>query len=673
MSIINLGLYGVALERPPIDKEKYPGMEGLWRKCKGTTELRAAGKRNPALSTGLLEAMEPVNALLLDRFEQLNLKGEHFERGVDVSEADADDFYSALQIVAPGLSLSRRSIKRRDFNNPGPLKEFVTSHCTMDPYKFEVGKLCWFEQLEILQRNNKGELPEEEVQLLYRTYKCKFGCPPPSTSPLDFLAMSRELPRPQKNAAGQYKSFDEVFGKPTPVDIPELNPGAKKEIAATTVLQKEKLRCMLICVGCGKQRGVYVHANPERSRVNGALVSSLLPDLLDLNNKTFLCGDDVDLVEFADLQGNNRPFVRVTLTCASPMELQLYSSGILGGASKTTCGYCGEEGELLPMQGETTLLLPVCDACKAQYMAPRSSGRQNTKFDLGSRRAAATVAATNRSAQINAAKAAAAKGGAAPKISAHGDSSVKRAADSNSAQLKAQPKKQKRPKKGETSPEDLFSASEDEDEDDEVEVEVEDEDEDEDEDGDANMKTSKKCDSMGDAPEEASKMMEAAYPAECRALLLKTEYLETSEPKVDAALVGLSAVILDGGTWKRVIVTAVPNPRSSRRSSSEVDLRVTVDVGHLKQRQKFMLEELQGQPSSEKFTWALVRTKAIGEQRCFFADSKKCMTPFVDATAHKCKCGHAMHNLCNLKFQEPHFEEPKYGEFFCPECISTHL
>jgi hypothetical protein len=150
------------------------------------------------------------------------------------------------------------------------------------------------------------------------------------------------------------------------------------------------------------------------------------------------------------------------------------------------------------------------------------------------------------------------------------------------------------------------------------------------------------------------------------------EYLQSSEPKVDADLIGLSVVLLDGGTWKRTIVTAVPNQRSSRRSQAEVDLRVTVDVGQSKQRQKFMLEELQGQPSSEKFQWALVRTKATGEQRCFFADSKKCMTPFFDATGHKCKCGHAMHNLCNMNLQKLHFKEVKYGQFFCPKCIPTH-
>lgn len=47
MSILNLALYGVALERPMISHDSYPGMEERFLSCKTTSDLRATGKRYP--------------------------------------------------------------------------------------------------------------------------------------------------------------------------------------------------------------------------------------------------------------------------------------------------------------------------------------------------------------------------------------------------------------------------------------------------------------------------------------------------------------------------------------------------------------------------------------------------------------------------------------------------
>lgn len=100
MSILNLGLYGVALERPLIDQQKYPGMEHLFTTSKSVSDLRAAGKRFPQLMHGLEAALQPVNDLLYNRFEQLQLKGVPFSRGEKASREEADAFFDCIKVVS---------------------------------------------------------------------------------------------------------------------------------------------------------------------------------------------------------------------------------------------------------------------------------------------------------------------------------------------------------------------------------------------------------------------------------------------------------------------------------------------------------------------------------------------------------------------------------------------
>ena len=167
---------------------------------------------------------------------------------------------------------------------------------------------------------------------------------------------------------------------------------------------------------------------------------------------------------------------------------------------------------------------------------------------------------------------------------------------------------------------------------------------------------------MAEAPKDGHlETFQHGFPRECIALLMPDEYFALVEPPIDAALVCLTIVFEEGRVWKRGVVTAVPSGRTSRNVNKDVSF----DVG--KTRCTFMLEEGEGTPSSEKFTWALVKKKAAGDQLCFFADST-CLTPFVDASNHRCECGHAMHNLCNMDFQQTRGEVEE-GKFYCRDCL----
>ena len=99
------------------------------------------------------------------------------------------------------------------------------------------------------------------------------------------------------------------------------------------------------------------------------------------------------------------------------------------------------------------------------------------------------------------------------------------------------------------------------------------------------------------------------------------------------------------------------------------DDRSALHVGKSKAVHVFELVECEGQLISPSFTWAVMRAKATGAQRCFFADLT-CSTPDAGASLHKCQCGNAMYNLCTQRYQTAHFKtEADFGKFYCYSCI----
>lgn len=106
MSILNLALYGVAMERPLIKQNKFPGMEHMFTTSKTTADIRAAGKRFPQLVEGLDDALKPLYDMLYDRFEQFSLKDASFRRGVKASSSEADIFFDEIKVCAMSESHS---------------------------------------------------------------------------------------------------------------------------------------------------------------------------------------------------------------------------------------------------------------------------------------------------------------------------------------------------------------------------------------------------------------------------------------------------------------------------------------------------------------------------------------------------------------------------------------
>ena len=135
MSIINLALYGVAIERPKIDEETYPGEEDRFRRTKTIAELRKTGDRFPSMVKGFNEAVQPLFDVLMQRFVQLSLKGEKFSRGETVSSERVDDFFNSVKPMLSDPTVKRGEVKRKHVTADCEYKRFWDSHVLADRYK----------------------------------------------------------------------------------------------------------------------------------------------------------------------------------------------------------------------------------------------------------------------------------------------------------------------------------------------------------------------------------------------------------------------------------------------------------------------------------------------------------------------------------------------------------
>lgn len=206
--------------------------------------------------------------------------------------------------------MQRGDFKRKHLSSP-LLKEFIETHCILDPYKVEVYKGCWHSQLCALKAKNYGHLPEDQVNGLYSSFSCKFGCPPPITPANVFVDML-EVPRPKKCAgvSSKYESFDDTYGTPTPLDLPPLNPGAPTELAPPGTLEKEKVQGTIACTSCKRLRCIYVKTKlsaTTNGAPRGCSLKDVLNEAIEANRESYSCGVDLDLQGFEVLSGTCRP------------------------------------------------------------------------------------------------------------------------------------------------------------------------------------------------------------------------------------------------------------------------------------------------------------------------------------------------------------------------------
>ena len=93
MSILNLGLQGVALLRDQMSSE----MEDLFSKKNTLEEIRIASKNNPQLESELRNSIKSIHQLLNGRTERLVLDKKNF---ICKNPADNEEITSFFEVIS---------------------------------------------------------------------------------------------------------------------------------------------------------------------------------------------------------------------------------------------------------------------------------------------------------------------------------------------------------------------------------------------------------------------------------------------------------------------------------------------------------------------------------------------------------------------------------------------
>jgi len=153
-----------------------------------------------------------------------------------------------------------------------------------------------------------------------------------------------------------YQDFNSLYGhNTTEKDLPSKKDRHEcKELAPNGTLIAARVRDFVFCTSCSKLRCLFSQYALNDSDF----------ELLQMAMETFVytCGSPI-VPEDHPLY--NKIFVRMNLTCNSPIEQVYYSSKV---EHSQICYYCGEEENLVePSQeilSQFQIVYPLCEVCQ---------------------------------------------------------------------------------------------------------------------------------------------------------------------------------------------------------------------------------------------------------------------------------------------------------------------
>ncbi|XP_078662871.1 uncharacterized protein LOC144906461 isoform X3 [Branchiostoma floridae x Branchiostoma belcheri] len=327
MSILNIGLQNVALERKPLSEE----LEKLLTRAGSMADVRRLAQEHPELAEGWRCSIESVQALLLARFSRLALKDKPFQVMDPVSQTEIEELFEMLKALFPDLDVTK--LQKQHTKKSSTYTNWLQQHCRQTQYSFQVRK-C-------------------------QDASC---CEPPTLGEEQL----RWLPEPQLDPSGDhYLPFKEVYPMDTTeVDRPTLVSARSGKRPASVLTVEDEVRQMdankytaqngravVECIECRKPRLVYSERKlTERQKTSLACLYS---------EYEYSCGS---VATPPDHLLHSVVFVRTTLTCESRIETAFYGSEC--GRSDLCC-YCAspnaEVNEELKSKYKT--VLPLCPSC----------------------------------------------------------------------------------------------------------------------------------------------------------------------------------------------------------------------------------------------------------------------------------------------------------------------
>ncbi|KAK6177156.1 hypothetical protein SNE40_015315 [Patella caerulea] len=349
-SNLNLALQNVSLSREHMT-------DNVEMKMRGINSLKAArdtARRYPAFKEGLIQSVAPVIELLQERFGHLKLKGEPIVISPSANQESIDDFFKIVKDLID-QNLIENKLTKTDLEKSATLQDFMKKHCRLRNYTFQIKKCA--------------------NALIENCAYCLFNPPRLPDEVFDTLSF---VPDPVVASNNKYESFETVYGQATnDLARPSLMLSSQnKEIDKKNrkILNATKVRDAVLCVECGKPRGVY--SETKLTYIEKQAVDRLK----ELNS--FTCGSP--LFPHSS-KYNSSIIVREGLRCCSTMETTYYSKSTV--SLPAVCFHCGvakssdfaADQNIQSLQAQYSVVRPICVKCKDDGKEAIVRGKRNVK------------------------------------------------------------------------------------------------------------------------------------------------------------------------------------------------------------------------------------------------------------------------------------------------------
>ncbi|XP_033753387.1 uncharacterized protein LOC117336839 [Pecten maximus] len=358
MSILNLGLQNVALQREVSDEES----EKYFKRCNGMADMRELlNTKKPELKQSWIDVVEPVQSIIRNRFLRLSLKDVPFAAMDPVPDTDIDLLKRHLRELFPDLDLQK--LTKAHASKVESYTSWMASHSRSRHYTFQVRK-C-----EDLSCCSAPTLPREQLNWLpdpvldasgdhYRPYS---EVEDMDTDEKDRPSLKAAPKRKEKRTAdvGQPAAAENRGEGATAVDREPATSDQQEEDAALPepdphLCTSQNARAVVTCVECQKPRVIYSrHKLTDRQTMTVALATSEFE---------YTCGSPL-LPPTTSLY--TKVMCRSNITCSTTVELQFYASSL---GRTDICCFCTAENSDVDTQllKKYKTVLPMCASCTSK-------------------------------------------------------------------------------------------------------------------------------------------------------------------------------------------------------------------------------------------------------------------------------------------------------------------
>jgi len=355
MSILNYGLQNVATERERQDNET----ELKLKRCNSVASIRELLRKHPELLPKWKDSIEPVQALIENRFRKLKLKEEPIQCMTPPTDDDLDLLKRHLRELFPELDLER--LQKANTNKCAAYLEWKEKHCRETNYTFQIKKCndascCAPKQME---EEKLKWLPEPELDdtrehfLPYKQATNQETTEKDIPSLTDKKVCKKNTVKPRPGSSVEIHGEIEEDEERETSGQPQVN-DTSIESVADVPLSSQNARAVAICVECRKPRVVY-----SKTKLNQRKEVALA---MFLREYEFSCGAHLFPPSAALSEMKKIVVTRPFVQCATPVELCYYGAEL---GRKDLCAHCGDPGAETDAELKTLYktVLPICQKC----------------------------------------------------------------------------------------------------------------------------------------------------------------------------------------------------------------------------------------------------------------------------------------------------------------------